>query len=70
MTHPSITTEQVLSKKEYAHFTKEQAQEFIDSITMLCEIIYQNIKQNFDLLSDKGVNWKQSKEYVNLAKAA
>ena len=70
MSNSPITVEQVLSKKVFAHFTPEQAQELIDSIATLCEVVYENIKQNTDLLSGKGANLNHEKELVYLKKAA
>jgi hypothetical protein len=70
MKHHSISIEDILSKKDFAHFTQEQPQEFISSITILYEVIYSNINQNFDFSSDKGVNLNQEKELVYLKKAA
>lgn len=70
MSNLPITVELILSKEKYAHFTPEQAQELIDSITILCEVMYSNINQNFDLSGSKGVNWNQQKEEVYLKKAA
>ncbi|HLP13816.1 MAG TPA: hypothetical protein VK177_17920 [Flavobacteriales bacterium] len=70
MKHPPLKISDILSKKEYAYFTQKQAQEFIESINILCEIMYSAIKQNFSLFKTEGANLNALKDLVYLEKAA